>query len=287
MKFSSKQFIIFSLLIAALSVAPSTRAALLSNVSIALSNHAPSQTGVTETIKFTPATNVSAPGDVKIVWPSNFDFSAVAASADVTVTGGNVTWAAVQNSDLTVATRTLILNWATGTLTAGNQVTITIAFTKNPTSAGNYNIAISTGPDGFSTATDSRAIPVVIVNAGVAVSATVPAAPTNPTITNISPIEPVVVDVNTTAVIYFTLTDANNNNISYTVTPTFGTISVAPSPVSPVSGTQSGVTVSFTYFANGGTGNPSIAVTANDGLDNTGAGQPAQPVVYNIDVLVI
>ncbi len=287
MQTSFKKFIILEVLIAALSLASSTRAALLSSVSIQLSNHAPSQTAVLQTIKFTPTTSVAAPGDVKIVWPANFDFSAVAASADVTVSGGGVTWAAPVNGDLTVATRTLILNWTSGALTPGNQVTVTMAFTKNPTAAANYNVVISTGPDGFSTATDSRTIPVVIVNAGVAVSAIVPAPPTNPTITNISPIEPVVVDVNTTAQIFFTLTDANNNNISYTVTPSFGSISISPSPVSPVSGTTGGVTVSFTYFANGGTGNPSIAVTANDGLDNTSTGQPAQPVVYNIDVLVI
>lgn len=274
-----KNLSLISIVAIAISLGLSTNAANLTSVSIQLSSHNVSQTLVTETINFKPATSIGAPGEAKITWPSAFDLTAVAASTDVTVSGGGVTWNAVINGNLDLPQRILTLSWASGTLTVGNTVTITVARTKNPTSSGNYNIVMETGASGFVTATDSRTIPVVITNAGVAVMASVPYPPTQPTVTNITPVETIIVSSGASQVISFTLTDVNNDNISYTVTPLSGTISVSPSPVSPVSGTSSGVTVTFTYFANGSTGSVPITVTANDG--NTAVAN------RNIDVFVI
>lgn len=264
-------------------MAGSSRAANLTGVSVALSNHKPSKTGVTQTISFKPVTSVPAPGDLKITWASGFDFTNVIASADVAVSGGGVAWDAVVNGDLNSATRVLTLGWSSGTLTPGSMVTVTMGFTKNPAAGGNYNVTIQTGANGFATATDSRTVPVTIVDAGVAVSASVPYPPTNPTITNITPTETIVISSGATQVISFDLTDVNDENLDYTATPSTGAISVAPSPVSPITAsTKNGVTITFTYFANGATGSQTITVTADD---NEGVGGGI--VTYNIQLFVI
>jgi len=266
-----------------MSFSVSSQAANLADVKVATTSHNPNQSGVAYTINFKPATNVAAPGDLKITFANDFNLSSVAAGVDVTVSGGGVTWDAVQNSDLVVATKILTLGWTTGTLTAGNQVTVTVNFVKNPAAAANYNITIETGPNGFATPTDSRVIPVVITNAGVTVSAQVPYPATNPTITSIAPVEPIVVSASGSQVINFTLTDVNNNNIDYTITAiTDGSVSDTGATVS---GTTSGVVVTFTYFATAVTGAKTITITANDNLIN--AGQPAQPVTYDIQLFVI
>ncbi|MBI4122448.1 MAG: hypothetical protein HY462_00455, partial [Parcubacteria group bacterium] len=264
MRLSKQHIALFAVALAIMFGVSASRAANLTAVSVALSNHKPAKTGVTETITFKPATNITAPGDLKITYASQFDLTNVVASADVSVSGGGVTWNGVQNSDLNNVTNILTLGWASGTLTAGNTVTVTVAFTKNPASSGNYNVTIETGADGFTTATDSRTIPVVITDGGVGVTANVPYPETNPTITGITPTETIVVSSGATQVISFTLTDVNNNNLDYTATPSSGSISVAPSPATPVSSTQTGVTVTFTYFANGGTGSQTVTVTADD-----------------------
>jgi hypothetical protein len=281
MKTLIKQYIVI-IAVLVIASAASTRAATLTNVSDTLSNPAPSKTGVTHTIKFDPISNIAANGDLKITLASGFDLTSVAASADVSVTGGGVTWDTVQNSDLNAATRVLILGWSSGALTIGNTVTVTMNFAKNPTSAGSYDVTIEVGPDGFSTATDSRTIPVRIIDSGVAVTGSVPFPETNPTITNIVPTETIVISANASQIISFDITDVNNDNVDYTVTPGTGTISVAPSPASPVSNTLSTVTVSFTYFADGLTGSQIITVTADDN-EATGGGI----VTYNIDIFII
>ncbi len=284
MKLSSLKFsIVIVAAIAAGLMVGSTRAANLASVSIALSNHKPSQTGVTETISFKPVTGIAAPGDLKITWPAGFDLTNVIASADVTVNGGGVTWDGVVNGNLASATRVLTLGWSSGSLTPGSTVTVTVGFTKNPTIAGNYDVVIQTGTDGFSTATDSRTVPVVIVDGGVAVTAAVPYPETNPTITNITPVETIVVSSGATQVITFELKDVNDNNLDYTVTPSTGAISVSPTPASPIiTATRNGVTITFTYFANGATGNQTITVTADDNE----ATFPAV-VTYNIQLFII
>ncbi len=261
----------------------STRAANLTSVSVGLSNQKPSQTGVEQTISFKPATSIAAPGDLKITWQAGFDLTNVIASADVTVGGGGVTWDGVVNGNLNAVTRVLTLGWSTGTLTAGNTVTVTVGFTKNPTTSGNYNVTIETGADGFATATDSRTAPVVITDASVSVTASVPFPETNPTITNITPAETIVISSGAAQVISFDLTDVNDDNLDYTVTPGTGSISVAPSPASPIIvSTQTGVTVTFTYFADGATGNQTITVTADDN-EATGGGI----VTYSIQLFII
>lgn len=277
-----KKIITFILIATVMSFSASLQAASLTEVSDSMSSHSAGQTGVRHVIKFRPSTAVAAPGDLKIVFAAGYDLSSVAPGVDVTISGGGVTWAAPSAGDLSVATRTLTLGWTSGTLTVGNLVTVTVDFIKNPGTAGNYNITISTGPDGFFTATDSRTITTVITNAGVTVSASVAYALTNPTITNIAPVEPIVVSANGTQVISFKLTDVNNDAITYTITPSLGSVSVAPSPASPVSGTGSGATVTFTYFANSGTGAATIAVTADD-AEPVGGGL----VTYNIQLFVI
>lgn len=277
-----KKLIALILTTLVVSFSVSAQAASLTDVSDTMSGHNAGQTGITHVIKFRPATAIASPGDVKITWAAGYDLSAVAASVDVTVSGGGVTWVTPINGDLSVASRVLTLNWSSGTLSSAGLVTVTVNFVKNPTSAGNYNLTIAVGPDGFATATDTRTISTVIASGGVAVSASVPYPETNPTITNITPVETIIVSSGATQVISFTLTDVNNNNISYTVTPSSGAVSVAPSPATPVSGTQSGVTVSFTYFANGLTGSQSITVTADDNE----ATFPAV-VTYNIQLFII
>lgn len=243
----------------------SAQAASLTDVSDAMSSHSASATGVTHIIKFRPSTAIAAPGDVKITWAAGYDLTNVAASVDVTVSGGGVTWVTPVNGDLSAAARVLTLNWSSGTLSSATLVTVTVNFVKNPTSTGNYNLTAAVGPDGFSTATDTRTIPTVIASGDVAVSASVPYPATNPTITNQAPAGTVVVSNGASRVISFDLTDVNNDNIDYTVTLNgVGSISSLPNPVSPVSSTQNGVTVTFTYFANGGTGTPTITITADD-----------------------
>ncbi|MDP3995405.1 MAG: hypothetical protein U1C18_02430 [Patescibacteria group bacterium] len=279
--FTKKLSVIFAAVLAVGLVVGSTRAANLTNVSIALSNHKPSQTGVTQTITFTPATTISGAGDLKITWPAGFDFTNVIASADVSVSGGGATWEPVVNGNLVIATRVLTLGW-TGALSAGSPVTVTVGFTKNPAAGGNYNITIQTGTDGFAAATDSRTVPVVIVDAGVAVSAEVPYPPTEPSVANISPVETIVVSSGAAQVISFDLTDVNDEDLDYTVAASSGTISVSPSPATPITAsTKNGVTVSFTYFADGSAGNQTITVLVNEvgGVDAF--------VQYDIDLFVI
>ena len=277
-----KKLITLILITLVVSLAVSAQAANLTDVSDTMTSHSASQTGVTHTIKFRPSTALASPGDVKITWAAGYDLSAVAASADVSVSGGGVTWVTPVNGDLSVASRVLTLNWSSGTLSSATLVTITVNFVKNPASTGNYNLTIGAGPDGFSTATDTRTIPTVIASGGVAVSASVPYPETNPTITNIVPVETIIVSSNATQVISFDLTDVNNNNVDYTVTPSTGAISVSPSPVSPVANTATAKTVTFTYFANGLTGSQTITVTADDNE----ATFPAV-VNYNIQLFVI
>ena len=277
-----KKIIALILVTAVMSFSAATQAADLTSASDTISNHNPNQSAVRHTIKFKPATAIAAPGDLKIIFASGFDLSSVAPAVDVAVSGGGVAWAAPVSGDLSVAARTLTLNWTSGTLTTGNQVTVTVNFVKNPSSAGSYNITLEVGPDGFSTATDSRTIPVVIASSGVAVNASVAFPATNPTITNIIPTETIIISSGATQIISFKLTDDNNNNIDYTVTPSTGSVSVAPSPASPVSSTSGGVTVTFTYFANGGTGAQTIAVTADD--NEAGGGGL---VTYNIQLFII
>ena len=271
--------LILAILVASFSV--SAQAASLTDVSDTMSSHSANATSVTHTIKFRPNTAIAAPGDVKITWAAGYDLTNVAASVDVAVSGGGVTWASPVNGDLSVASRVLTLNWSSGTLSSASLVTVTINFVKNPTTTGNYNLTIGVGPDGFSTATDTRTIPTVIASGGVAVSASVPYPETNPTVTNITPVETIIVSSGATQVVSFDLTDVNNNNIDYTATPSSGTISVAPSPVSPVANTSTAKTVTFTYFANGATGSQSITVTADDN-EATGGGL----VTYNIQLFV-
>lgn len=280
-----KKIITLILIIGVMSFSLSSQAADLTSVSDSISNHNPSQSGVTHTIKFKPTTSIADPGDLKITFANGFNLSSVASSVDVTVSGGGITWNTVLDNDLNVTTRVLTLGWTTGTLTAGNLVTVTVNFTKNPAIAAKYNITIETGPDGFSTPTDSRTIPVVITNAGVSVSANVPYLPTNPTITN-APTTTTIISSGATQTFSFTLTDVNNNDIYYTISPSGGnTISLGATSGTVVN-TQNGVTINFTYFANGTSGTQIITLTANDGLDNTPA-QPAQPVVYDIPLFII
>ncbi len=272
--------LILAILVASFSV--SAQAASLTDVSDTMSKQTPSSTAVTHTIKFRPNTAIAAPGDVKITWASGYDLTNVAASVDVSVSGGGVTWASPVNGDLSIANRILTLNWTSGTLSSASLVTVTVNYAKNPASIGNYDLTIAVGPDGFSTATDTRTIPTVIASGGVAVTASVPYPETNPTITNILPNEPIVVSSGATQVISFDITDVNNNNVDYTVTPSTGAISVSPSPVSPVTSTATAKTVTFTYFANGATGSQTITVTADDNEATGGA-----LVTYNIQLFVI
>lgn len=279
---SWKKLITLILVTAVMSFSVSSQAANLYEVSDTLSNHNPNQAGVLHTIKFKPATSIAGPGDLKITFANGFNLSSVAASVDVGVSGGGVTWNGVLNGDLNVTTRVLTLGWTTGTLTAGSLVTVTVNFVKNPAVAANYNITIETGSDGFVTATDSRVIPVVITNAGVAVSANVPYPQTNPTITAITPVEPIVVSASGSQGISFTLTDVNNNNVDYTITAiTDGTISLPTTGT--VTGTTSGVVVTFTYFATAVTGAKTITITADDNEPVGGA----LPVTYDIQLFVI
>jgi len=264
-------------------VGVATRAATLTNFSVTLSDLTPSKTSVTQTIKFESISSIAAPGDVKIEFASEFNLTNVAASADITVSGGGVTWDAIQNSDLNNATNTLTLGWNAGTLNPSNQVTVTINFTKNPTTSGAYNVTVSLGPDGFATPTDSRTIPVRITSSGVAVSGSVPYPETNPSITNISPVETIIINSGATQVVTFDITDVNANDVDYTITPSAGTISATGTPATPLtSGTASGVTVSFTYFADGLTGSQTITVTADD-HEATGG----DVVTYTIQIFVI
>jgi len=282
MRLFSKQFIpIVVVLFAACVIV--TRAATLTNFSVTLSDLTPSKSSVTQTIKFESISSVGAPGDLVITFDSAFDLTNVAASADVTVSGGGVTWDSVQNSDLNNGTNKLTLGWNTGSLNPGNEVTVAVRFTKNPSSSGAYTLTVSVGPNGFSTPTDSRTIPVRITPSGVVVSGTVPYPETNPTITGISPTETIIVNSGGTQPISFVITDVNGNNIDYTVTPSTGTISATGTPATPlVSGTASGVTVTFTYFADGATGAQTITVTADDN-EATGGGI----VTYDIQLFII
>ena len=241
-----------------------TKAASLVSVTDSLSDLAPNKTAVQHTITFKPVTSIAAPGDLKITFASEFDLSSVASSADVTVSGGGVTWVAPQDSDVNPGNKTILLNWSGGTLTSGSTVTVTVDFMKNPASSGNYNLTVAVGPDGFVTPTDSRIIPISITGGDVAVSADVAYPPTNPTITAIVPTPTMIISSNATQVITFVLTDVNNENLDYTITPSTGMISVAPRPATPVANTKNGVTITFTYFANGLTGAQTITLTADD-----------------------
>ncbi len=277
MKLSITQYIGGIALIAMALFGVKADAATLINVGVTLSNLAPNKQNVTQTIKFTPLTNISAPGDVKITWASGFNFASVAPAADISVSGGGVTWDAVQAGDLNTSTRVLTLNWSSGTLTSGSPVTVTMNFTKNPSVAGSYDVTVETGTNGFATATDSRTTPVRIVDSGIAVSVEVPYPETNPTVTNVTPTPTIIISSGATQVISFDLTDVNNDNVTYTVTPSSGSISVSPSPTSPVSSTKNGVTVTFTYFANGATGAQTITITADD-AEATGGGLVTETV---------
>lgn len=254
----------------------SAQAGYFTNVSDTMSSHSAAKTSVTHTIKFLPATNIPGPGNLKITFASGYDLTNVIASSYVTVTGGNVTWNSVLNTDL--VGNVLTLGWATGTLTAGNQVQVVITFVKNPASTGNYNITLETAENTDLNPTDTRVITTVITNGDVAVTATVPAAPASPTVTSILPEETIIISSGDSQVINFTLTDANNDNITYTVIPSTGNVSVNPSPASPISGTAGGTVITFTYFANGAVDAQTIDVTADDGNG---------PIVYNIQIFII
>ena len=269
MKKYLKQITILSILIFAIALSSSTRASDLSQVSDTMSSHNASKTSVTHTIKFTPVSNISGPGDLKITFANEFDLTNVIASAYVTVSGGGVTWDSVVNGDL--VGQVLTLGYSSGTLTSGSPVTVTITFTKNPSSTGNYDITVGVGADNFIEATDSRTITTVITNGDVGVSANVPYPETNPTITNLVPTPTIVISSGATQIITFDLTDVNNDNVDYTVTPSSGTISFAPTPATPATGTSSATTITFTYFANGTTGAQTVTLTADD-AEATGGG---------------
>jgi len=276
---------IFILLAAISIITGSTRAANLTNMAVAVSGHTAGKTAVTHTITFKPATNIPAPGDLKISYDTNFILSSVSAAADITVSGGGVTWNAVQSGDLNITTRVITLGWSSGTLTAGSTVTVTIKFIKNPASDGAYNLTVETGPDGFATATDSRTVPLVVTPGGVAVSASIPFAAANPTITNINPAVPIIISSGASQVISFVLTDVNNDDLDYAVIPseTAGSISASPSPAGSPPGTlpgasyntANGTTITFTFFADGGTGSQTITVTVDD---NQGGGLVTVPI---------
>ena len=94
--------------------------------------------------------------------------------------------------------------------------------------------------------------------------------------------ETIIVSSGATQAISFTLADVNNDSVSYTVTPSVGSISVNPSPPSPLTGTPEGQTISFTYFANGAAGLQTITVTADDN-EAVGGGV----VTYQIQLFVL
>lgn len=278
MKFLSKQFISVLTVFAVLAASTPLQAASLTSVSDTMSSHSAGKVSVTHVIKFLPASNIPGPGNLKITFASGYDLTNVIASSSsyVTVAGGNVTWNAVLNADL--VGNVLTLGWTSGTLSSGNQVQVTINSVKNPASAGNYSLTLEAGENISLNPTDTRVITTVITNGDVAVTAVVAAAPASPTITSILPEETIIISSGGTQVINFTLTDANNDNIAYTITPSTGAISVAPSPASPVSGTAGGKVITFTYFANGAVDAQTIDVTADDGNG---------PIVYHIQIFII
>jgi len=260
-------------MIAVLSV--SSRAALLTNVQDSISSHNAGATAVSHIIKFNPSSSIVGPGDLKITFASEFNLTNVAASADVAVSGGGVTWDLVQNSDLDNVANILTLGFSSGTLINGNIVTVEVLFTKNPASAGNYDITIDVGAD-------TRTIPVNITDSNISVSAQVPYPETNPAVSEINPEETIIVNSGTAQVISFKITDVNNDDVDYTINPSTGSTSVAPTPASPITSTQNGVTITFTYFADGLTGAQTITITADDNE----ATDPAL-VIYDIDLFII
>ncbi len=254
---------------------------MVPKTAIKLANHNPGQMA-TETITFAPTVFVPAPGNLKIIWPNSFDLTWVAAVEDVSVAGGGVTWAPVLNNNLNPSSRVLTLKWTSGALTPGQPVTIEVKFVKNPAADGQYGISLSTGADGFITPLDSRNIPVFISNGSVSVTAFVPYPQTNPEISNITPTETIIVSAGQTQVITFNLKDVNFDLTTFSVTSSAGTISVAPGPASPVVSSPDGVTITFTYLANGAAGSQTITVTADDN-EPTGGGA----VTYQIQLFVI
>ncbi|MDP1709549.1 MAG: hypothetical protein Q8L21_01545 [Candidatus Komeilibacteria bacterium] len=278
MSTSWKKFITLILVTTVMSFSITAQAGSLTQVSDTMSSHNAAKESVTHTIKFLPASNIAGPGDLRITFASGYDLTNVIASSYVSVTGGGITWDAVQNSDL--VGNVLTLGWTSGTLTAGNQVQVVISFTKNPSSTGNYNITLEVGGDEFLTATDSRVIATVITGGDVAVTATVPAAPASPTVTNIVPEETIIIDIGVPQVISFTLTDANNDDIEYVILPSSTANVSVSSPASPVSGTISGKVITFTYFDNGAIDAQTIQVRASDdGFVTT--------TIYNIQIFII
>jgi|GEM_PF-1992931 len=230
---------------------------------IKLSNQNPDQ-WANETITFAPAVFVPAPGNLRITWPSGFNLNNFIVSTDVTVAGGGVTWAAPANNDLNYLARALTLKWASGSLTPGQPVTVNIRYIKNPVTDGQYGISLATGEDNFITPIESHTIPVFISNGSVSVTAFVPYPQANPVISNITPEPTIIFSSGESLIITFNLKDVNFDSVVYTITPSTGTISVAPNPPSPVISNPDGVTISFTYLANGATGLQTITVTADD-----------------------
>lgn len=233
-------------------------------------------------IAFTPGKNIIAPGSLKIIFPEEFDLSLAAATGDITVSGGGVAWNAYRAGDLDYANNVLKLSWSSGVLTPGLVTAISIAAVKNPASSGNYSISAAVGPNNFTVAADTQESSLAINNGLVSVGAFVPYPPTNPTISNIAPVETIIISNGSSQPVSLVLADVNNDAITYTLTPSSGVISVNPDPPSPLSGTQDGRTVSFTYLANGATGLQTITITADDN-EATGGGV----VTYQIQLFVL
>lgn len=260
-----------------------TRAANLTGVAISATSHKASAVAVAYTLRFKPTTSIAAPGTLKITFPGDYNLASVAASADVTVSGGGVVWEAVVNGNLNTTTRVLTLGWSSGTLTIGNQVTVTVNFVKNPTIVGTYSLLIQTGASGFETATDSRTVPFVITDSGVAVSAIVASPAANPTITTIDPTPTIVVADGDSQVVTFVLSDLNDDALTYTITSNSNNTASVGSPVSPITNTRNGITITFTYFTDVGTatGSQTVTITADD-ADATGGPLVSQDIDFFI-----
>jgi len=231
----------------------------------------------TQTITFVPKSYVLGPGDLVVAWSDGFSLSFMAPIIDVSISGGGVTWDTAVNTDLNMADRVLTSRWTSGTLTPGSAVSIRIAFVKNPATEGHYGISVATGPHNFAVPADSRSYGAYINNGAVSVTAFVPYPLTNPEIGTILPTPTILISSGGSQVITFKMRDVNFDAVSYSLTPSTGTISVAPDPASPVVGSPAWTTISFTYTADGGTGEQAITITADDN-EPTGGGVVTQDI---------
>ena len=232
-------------------------------------------------IYFTPSKNIASPGSLKIIFPKEFDLSLAAATNDISVSGGGVAWNTYQDGDLDYANNVLKLSWSSGVLTPGLMSTIFIGAVKNPAQNGNYSISAAVGSHNFTIASDTQNASLNIDSCLISIGASVPYQLTNPAISNIAPVETIIMASGSSQPISLVLADVNNDAITYSLTPSSGSISVAPEPASPVSNTQNGVSVNFTYYANGALGPQTITVTADDN-EPVGGGL----VVYNIQLFI-